>query len=88
MTPRHATYVAQGVIPGVLLAFDTEYAIDATSLRIHLRKVAATPLIQRTIKTHSIGVGSWTFDESRDDYSQDEIVGGMDHREAGSSIAS
>jgi 4-hydroxy-tetrahydrodipicolinate synthase len=74
--PRHATYVPHGVIPAVLLPFDSDFAIDEASFRKHLREVAAVEgLSAVTINAHSTEVGSCTFDEQRRvlDIAQDEI---------------
>ena len=74
--PRHANYVPQGVIPAVLLPFDTELAIDEASFRKHLRDVAAVDGVSAlTINAHSTEVASCTFDEQRRvlDIAQDEV---------------
>jgi 4-hydroxy-tetrahydrodipicolinate synthase len=64
--PRHTSYVPHGVIPAVLLPFDSDLAIDETSFRKHLRDVAATPGISAiTLNAHSTEVASCTFDEQR-----------------------
>src|SRR5947207_9517816 len=64
--PRHATYVPHGVIPAVLLPFDSELAIDEASFGRHLRDVAATDGISAiTINAHSTEVASCTFEEQR-----------------------
>jgi 4-hydroxy-tetrahydrodipicolinate synthase len=73
---RHATYVPHGVIPAVLLPFDSELAIDEASFRKHLRDVAATEgLSAITVNAHSTEVASCTFDEQKRvlDIAQDEI---------------
>ena len=41
--PRHPNYVPHGVIPAVLLPFNTDLSIDEESFRAHLRDVGATP---------------------------------------------
>src|ERR1700758_5427138 len=71
-----SAYVPHGVIPAVLLPFDTDLAIDEASFRVHLRHVAATPGISAiTINAHSTEVASCTFDEQRRvlEIGQDEI---------------
>ena len=73
---RHKSYIPHGVIPAVLLPFDTDLAIDAPALRQHLRDVAATPGISAiTLNAHSTEVGSCTFEEQRRvlGIAQDEI---------------
>ena len=74
--PRHANYIPHGVIPAVLLPFDTDFAIDEASFRKHLRDVAAVEgLSAITINAHSTEVASCSFDEQRRmlDVAQDEI---------------
>src|SRR5438128_1872459 len=76
--PRHKTYVPHGVIPAVLLPFDSDLAIDEASFRKHLRDVAATDGITGlTINAHSTEVASCTFEEQRRvlAITQDEIGG-------------
>jgi 4-hydroxy-tetrahydrodipicolinate synthase len=71
-----SAYVPHGVIPAVLLPFDTDLAIDEPSFRKHLRHVAATPGISAiTVNAHSTEVASCTFDEQRRvlDIARDEI---------------
>jgi 4-hydroxy-tetrahydrodipicolinate synthase len=71
-----SAYVPHGVIPAVLLPFDTDLAIDEPSFRKHLRHVAATPGISAiTINAHSTEVTSCTVDEQRRvlDIARDEI---------------
>jgi 4-hydroxy-tetrahydrodipicolinate synthase len=64
--PRHKAYIPHGVIPAVLLPFDTDLEIDEASFRKHLRHVAATPGITAiTINAHSTEVASCTFEEQR-----------------------
>src|SRR5438477_11323204 len=73
---RHKTYSPRGVIPAVLLPFDTDLAIDEPAFRQHLRDVAAVKgLSAVTINAHSTEVASCTFDEQRRvlDVAQDEI---------------
>ena len=73
---RHKSYIPHGVIPAVLLPFDTDLAIDAPALRQHLRDVAATAGISAiTLNAHSTEVGSCTFEEQRRvlGIAQDEI---------------
>src|SRR5437764_2388323 len=76
--PRHATYVPHGVIPAVLLPFDSELAIDEAGFRKHLHDVAATEGITGlTINAHSTEVASCTFEEQRRvlAIAQDEVGG-------------
>src|SRR5436853_3389103 len=78
--PRQQTYVPHGVIPAVLLPFDSDFAIDEASFRKHLRDVAATDGITGlTINAHSTEVASCTFEEQRRvlAITQDEIGGGL-----------
>jgi len=73
---RHKTYSPCGVIPAVLLPFDTDLAIDEPAFRQHLRDVAAIDgLSAVTINAHSTEVASCTFDEQRRvlDIARDEI---------------
>src|SRR6266702_1562474 len=73
---RHKTYSPRGVIPAVLLPFDTELAIDEPAFRQHLRDVAAVDgLSAVTINAHSTEVASCSFDEQRRvlEIAQDEI---------------
>jgi 4-hydroxy-tetrahydrodipicolinate synthase len=77
MSPR-TTYIPHGVIPAVLLPFDSDLAIDEASFRRHLRDVAATDgLSAITINAHSTEVASCTFEEQRRvlEIAQDEIGG-------------
>jgi 4-hydroxy-tetrahydrodipicolinate synthase len=61
---RFPDFVPAGVIPAVLLAFDTELAIDEAGFRAHLRAVTATPgLAAITVNAHSTEVASCSFDE-------------------------
>jgi 4-hydroxy-tetrahydrodipicolinate synthase len=76
--PRHKAYIPHGVIPAVLLPFDSELQIDEAGFRKHLRDVAATPGITAiTINAHSTEVASCTFEEQRRllAIAQDEIGG-------------
>src|SRR5437868_3215114 len=76
--PRQQTYVPHGVIPAVLLPFDSDLAIDEASFRKHLRDVAATDGITGlTINAHSTEVASCTFEEQRRvlAITQDEVGG-------------
>ena len=71
-----SAYVPHGVIPAVLLPFETDLAIDEPGFRKHLRHVVATPGISAiTINAHSTEVASCTFDEQRRvlDIARDEI---------------
>src|SRR5215471_16473688 len=70
------SYIPHGVIPAVLLPFDSDLSIDEASFRKHLRDVAATDGISAlTINAHSTEVASCTFDEQRRvlDVAQDEV---------------
>jgi 4-hydroxy-tetrahydrodipicolinate synthase len=74
--PRHANFVPKGVIPAVLLPFETDLSIDEASFRKHLRDVASVEgLSAVTINAHSTEVASCTFDEQKRvlDITQDEI---------------
>jgi len=74
--PRNKAYLPHGVIPAVLLPFDTNLEIDEAAFRKHLRDVAATEGISAiTINAHSTEVASCTFEEQRRvlDISQTEI---------------
>src|ERR1700719_4871075 len=73
---RHKSYSPRGVIPAVLLPFDTDLAIDEPALRKHLRDVAAVDgLSAITVNAHSTEVASCSFEEQRRvlDIAQDEI---------------
>ena len=73
---RHKAYHPRGVIPAVLLPFDTDFAIDEAGFRKHLRDVAAVDgLSAITINAHSTEVASCSFDEQRRvlEIAQDEI---------------
>jgi 4-hydroxy-tetrahydrodipicolinate synthase len=77
---RHKSYVPHGVIPAVLLPFDSDLAIDEAAFRKHLRDVAAIEGISAiTINAHSTEVASCTFDEQRRvlEIAQDEIGGSV-----------
>ena len=72
----HTAYIPNGVIPAVLLPFDSDLSIDERSFRTHLGDVTATPGISAiTINAHSTEVASCTFDEQRRllDVTQDEV---------------
>lgn len=74
--PRHRNYVPHGVIPAVLLPFNSDLSIDEASFRKHLSHVAATDGISGiTINAHSTEVASCIFDEQRRvlEVAQDEI---------------
>ena len=74
--PYHSAYVPHGVIPAVLLPFESDLTIDEKSFRKHLSAIAATPGISAiTINAHSTEVASCTFDEQRRvlDVTQDEV---------------
>jgi 4-hydroxy-tetrahydrodipicolinate synthase len=73
---RHSTYLPAGVIPAVLLPFDSDLSIDEAAFRRHLRDVGATEGISAiTINAHSTEVASCSFDEQRRvlDVAQDEV---------------
>ncbi len=75
MAQRKA-YVPHGVIPAVLLPFDSDLAIDETSFRKHLRDVASVEGWSAiTINAHSTEDASCTFEEQKRvlDIAQDEI---------------
>jgi 4-hydroxy-tetrahydrodipicolinate synthase len=77
---RHKSYVPHGVIPAVLLPFDSDLAIDEAAFRRHLRDVAAIEGISAiTINAHSTEVASCAFDEQRRvlEIAQDEIGGSV-----------
>jgi 4-hydroxy-tetrahydrodipicolinate synthase len=64
--PRDRRFVPEGVIPAVLLPFDTDLSIDEPSFRKHLRYVtAAEGLSAITINAHSTEVASCTVEEQR-----------------------
>ena len=74
--PRHPAYIPHGVIPAVLLPFETDLSIDEPNFRKHLRDVAAVQgLSAITLNAHSTEVASCSFDEQRRvlDIAQDEI---------------
>lgn len=74
--PRHLQYLPHGVIPAVLLPFNTDFSIDEASYRAHLRDVCAVPGISAiTTNCHSTEVASCTFDEQKRvlDITQDEV---------------
>jgi 4-hydroxy-tetrahydrodipicolinate synthase len=63
---RHIHYLPNGVIPAVLLPFDTELAIDEAAFRRHLRDIAATDgLSAVTVNAHSTEVASCSVEEQR-----------------------
>ncbi|HTQ84310.1 MAG TPA: dihydrodipicolinate synthase family protein [Pseudolabrys sp.] len=73
---RHKNYMPHGVIPAVLLPFESDLSIDEANFRKHLRDVAAVEgLSAVTVNAHSTEVASCTFDEQRRvlDITQDEI---------------
>jgi 4-hydroxy-tetrahydrodipicolinate synthase len=74
------SYVPHGVIPAVLLPFDSDLAIDEANFRRHLHAVIAAEGISAiTINAHSTEVASCTFDEQRRvlDIAQDEAGGSI-----------
>src|ERR1051325_8220486 len=74
--PRHKSYIPHGVIPAVLLPFDTDLSIDEPNFRRHLGDVASVEgLSAITINAHSTEVSSCTFDEQKRvlDIAADEI---------------
>ncbi len=73
---RHGSYGPRGVIPAVLLPFDTDLAIDEAAFRRHLRDVGAVEgLSAITVNAHSTEVASCSFEEQRRvlEIAQDEI---------------
>ncbi len=73
---RHKDYVPHGVIPAVLLPFDSDLSIDEPNFRRHLSDVAAVEgLSAITINAHSTEVSSCSFDEQKRvlDIAGDEI---------------
>ncbi|MBV8752894.1 MAG: dihydrodipicolinate synthase family protein [Hyphomicrobiales bacterium] len=73
---RHKGYIPNGVIPAVLLPFNSDFAIDEANFRKHLRAVAATDGISAiTINAHSTEVASCAFEEQRRvlDIADDEV---------------
>ena len=78
--PRHSAYIPHGVIPAALLPFNEDLSIDESSLRSHLRDVAAVSGVTAiTINAHASEVASCTFDEQRRvlQVSQDEVGAGV-----------
>src|SRR6185312_16382627 len=74
--PRHKTYVPHGVIPAVLLPFETDLSIDEPNFRRHLADVASVEgLSAITINAHSTEVSSCSFEEQKRvlDIAQDEV---------------
>src|SRR4029079_14007305 len=64
--PRHKSCVPHGVIPAVLLPFETDLSIDEPNFRRHLADVASVEgLTAITINAHSTEVSSCTFDEQK-----------------------
>lgn len=75
MTER---YVPSGVIPAVLLPFDSELRIDESAYRSHLRDLLAVEGISAlTINAHASEVHALSFDEQKRilDISLDEVGG-------------
>ena len=63
---HHQNFEAQGVIPATLAIFDTDYTIDVTASRKHLRDVANTKgLSAITVNGHASEVHACSFDEQR-----------------------
>jgi 4-hydroxy-tetrahydrodipicolinate synthase len=74
--PRHKSFVPHGVIPAVILPFETDLSIDEPNFRRHLSDVASVEgLSAITINAHSTEVSSCSFDEQKRvlDIAQDEI---------------
>ena len=74
--PTHPGFQPKGVIPAVLLPFDSDFSIDEPSYRAHLRDVAAVAGVSAiTTNAHSTEVASCTFDEQVRvlEITQDEI---------------
>jgi 4-hydroxy-tetrahydrodipicolinate synthase len=64
---RYKDWTPHGVIPAVLLPFRTDFSIDETSYRKHLRDVAAVDGISAiTVNGHSSEVHACTVDEQRE----------------------
>ncbi|MBM3487478.1 MAG: dihydrodipicolinate synthase family protein [Alphaproteobacteria bacterium] len=62
--PRFRNYVAQGVIPATLLAFNDDFSIDEASTRKHLRDVAAVDgLSAITVNGHASEIHACSFEE-------------------------
>lgn len=71
-------YVPSGVIPAVLLPFDSELRIDESAYRSHLRDLLAVEGISAlTINAHASEVHALSFDEQKRilDISLDEVGG-------------
>ena len=71
-------FIPRGVIPAVLLPFDSELAIDEAAYRSHLRDVAAVDGVSAlTINAHSSEVHALTFEEQKRvlDITLDEVGG-------------
>jgi 4-hydroxy-tetrahydrodipicolinate synthase len=71
-------FIPRGVIPAVLLPFDSELNIDETAYRSHLRDLLAVDGISAlTINAHASEVHALSFDEQRRvlDTSVDEVGG-------------
>ncbi len=69
-------FIPGGVIPAVLLPFDSDLRIDESAYRSHLRDVAAvTGVSALTVNGHSSEVHALSFDEQRQvlDISLDEL---------------
>jgi 4-hydroxy-tetrahydrodipicolinate synthase len=73
---RHKNFVPHGVIPAVILPFETDLSIDEPNFRRHLSDVASVEgLSAITINAHSTEVSSCSFDEQKRvlDIAQSEI---------------
>ena len=69
-------FIPGGVIPAVLLPFDSDLKIDESAYRSHLREVAAVKGVSAlTVNGHSSEVHALSFDEQRQalDISLDEV---------------
>jgi len=72
------TFIPRGVIPAVLLPFDSDLNIDESAYRSHLRDIVNTKgVCSITINGHSSEVHSLDFDEQRKvlDITLDEVGG-------------
>ena len=71
-------FIPRGVIPAVLLPFDSDLQIDDPAYRSHLRDVAAVDGISAlTINAHASEVHALSFDEQKRvlDITLDEVGG-------------
>ena len=64
--PRVQAFVPEGVIPAVLLPFDSDFAIDEAAYRSHLRDVVAVNGVSAiTTNCHSTEVHACSFEEQK-----------------------